>query len=166
MVGPNCMGVLNSSESVSMNGTFSPVLPPYGDIAFASQSGAMGMTILDYASEVGIGISQFVSLGNKADVGGNDLIASRVSVRHAGLRAWLGRRHGRENPSWLLRLDGRPPVPGQQPVTRAHSRRSIWLPTHCSVSAGSSEPIRSSNYLMQPSLSAGPRFRKEIESPF
>jgi len=75
MVGPNCMGVLNSSESVSMNGTFSPVLPPYGDIAFASQSGAMGMTILDYASEVGIGISQFVSLGNKADVGGNDLIA-------------------------------------------------------------------------------------------
>jgi acetyltransferase len=75
MVGPNCMGVLNSSESVSMNGTFSPVLPPHGNIAFASQSGAMGMTILDYASEVGIGISQFVSLGNKADVSGNDLIA-------------------------------------------------------------------------------------------
>jgi len=75
MVGPNCMGVLNSTESVSMNGTFSPVLPPHGDIAFASQSGAMGMTILDYASEVGIGISQFVSLGNKADVSGNDLIA-------------------------------------------------------------------------------------------
>jgi len=75
MVGPNCMGVLNSTDSVSMNGTFSPVLPPYGDIAFASQSGAMGMTILDYASEVGIGISQFVSLGNKADVSGNDLIA-------------------------------------------------------------------------------------------
>lgn len=74
MVGPNCMGVLNTSESVSMNGTFSPVLPPHGDIAFASQSGAMGMTILDYASEVGIGISQFVSLGNKADVSGNDLI--------------------------------------------------------------------------------------------
>ena len=75
MVGPNCMGVLNTTESVSMNGTFSPVLPPHGKIAFASQSGAMGMTILDYASEVGIGISQFVSLGNKADVSGNDLIA-------------------------------------------------------------------------------------------
>lgn len=75
MVGPNCMGVLNSSDSVSMNGTFSPVLPPHGDIAFASQSGAMGMTILDYASEYGIGISQFVSLGNKADVSGNDLIS-------------------------------------------------------------------------------------------
>jgi len=75
MVGPNCMGVLNSTESVSMNGTFSPVLPPHGDLAFASQSGAMGMTILDYASEYGIGISQFVSLGNKADVSGNDLIA-------------------------------------------------------------------------------------------
>ena len=74
MVGPNCMGVLNTAEAVSMNGTFSSVLPPHGHIAFASQSGAMGMTILDYASEYGIGISQFVSLGNKADVSGNDLI--------------------------------------------------------------------------------------------
>lgn len=74
MVGPNCMGVMNTSPSVSMNGTFAPAMPPHGAIAFMSQSGAMGMTILDYAMEYGIGISQFVSMGNKADVSGNDLI--------------------------------------------------------------------------------------------
>ena len=49
-------------------------MPPIGPIAFMSQSGAMGMTILDYAREYGIGISQFVSIGNKTDVSGNDLI--------------------------------------------------------------------------------------------
>ena len=74
MVGPNCMGVMNTSPAVSMNATFAPVMPPHGRIAFMSQSGAMGMTILDYAMEYGIGISQFVSIGNKADVSGNDLI--------------------------------------------------------------------------------------------
>jgi acetate---CoA ligase (ADP-forming) len=74
MVGPNCMGVMNTSPSVSMNATFAPAMPPNGRIAFMSQSGAMGMTILDYAMEYGIGISQFVSMGNKTDVSGNDLI--------------------------------------------------------------------------------------------
>ncbi len=73
MVGPNCMGVLNTSASVSMNGTFAPFMPPAGPIAFMSQSGAMGMTILDYATEYGIGISQFVSVGNKTDISGNAL---------------------------------------------------------------------------------------------
>ncbi len=74
MVGPNCMGLMNTSPAVSMNATFAPAMPPNGPIAFMSQSGAMGMTILDYAMEYGIGISQFVSMGNKADVSGNDLI--------------------------------------------------------------------------------------------
>ncbi len=74
MVGPNCMGVLNSNPAVSMNGTFAPGLPPYGKVGFVSQSGAMGLSVLDYASEFGIGISQFVSVGNKPDVSGNDLL--------------------------------------------------------------------------------------------
>jgi len=74
LVGPNCMGVLNTAPGVSMNATFAPTMPPAGPVAFMSQSGAMGVTILDYAAEYGIGISQFVSAGNKADVSGNDLI--------------------------------------------------------------------------------------------
>ncbi len=74
MVGPNCMGVLNAAPDVSMNATFAPSMPPFGHAAFVSQSGAMGLSVLDYAKEYGIGISQFVSMGNKPDVSGNDLL--------------------------------------------------------------------------------------------
>ena len=75
MIGPNCMGVLNTDPEISMNGTFAPTMPPRGRVGFVSQSGAMGLSVLDYAKEYGIGISQFVSVGNKADVSGNDLLA-------------------------------------------------------------------------------------------
>jgi acetyl coenzyme A synthetase (ADP forming)-like protein len=74
MVGPNCMGLLNTASSVRLNGTFAPVYPPAGNVAMSSQSGALGIAILDYATRNNIGISQFVSVGNKADVSGNDLI--------------------------------------------------------------------------------------------
>lgn len=74
MVGPNCMGVLNADPSISMNATFAPTMPPYGHVAFVSQSGALGVSVLDYAKEYGIGIAQFVSMGNKPDVSGNDLL--------------------------------------------------------------------------------------------
>jgi len=74
MVGPNCMGLLNTAPSVRLNGTFAPVYPPAGNVAMSSQSGALGIAILDYATRNNIGISQFVSVGNKADVSGNDLI--------------------------------------------------------------------------------------------
>lgn len=74
MIGPNCMGVLNTEPSISMNATFAPTMPPRGRVGFVSQSGAMGLSVLDYAREYGIGISQFVSVGNKADVSGNDLL--------------------------------------------------------------------------------------------
>ncbi|MGH7521576.1 MAG: acetate--CoA ligase family protein, partial [Gemmatimonadales bacterium] len=74
MVGPNCMGVLNTDPAVSMNATFAPAMPPHGHAAFVSQSGALGVSVLDHAAEYGIGISQFVSVGNKPDVSGNDLL--------------------------------------------------------------------------------------------
>ncbi len=64
MVGPNCMGVINADPAVSMNATFARGMPPFGHAAFVSQSGAMGVSVLDYAREYGIGISQFVSVGN------------------------------------------------------------------------------------------------------
>lgn len=74
MVGPNCMGVLNTDPGISMNATFAPSMPPRGSFAFMSQSGALGLSVLDYAQDYGIGIAQFVSVGNKADVSGNDLL--------------------------------------------------------------------------------------------
>ena len=74
LLGPNCLGVLNTDPKVSLNGTFAPIAPPAGRVAFSSQSGALGLAILDYARKLNLGISQFVSVGNKADVSGNDLI--------------------------------------------------------------------------------------------
>ena len=74
MVGPNCMGVLNGDPAVSMNATFAPVMPPFGPVGFVSQSGALGLNVLDYAKEYGVGIAQFVSVGNKPDVSGNDVL--------------------------------------------------------------------------------------------
>ena len=73
-IGPNCMGLLNTDPQVLLNATFSPIYPPPGNVAMSTQSGALGLAILDYAKKLNIGISSFVSVGNKADVSGNDLL--------------------------------------------------------------------------------------------
>jgi acetyl coenzyme A synthetase (ADP forming)-like protein len=74
LIGPNCMGLLNTDPAVRLNATFSPVYPPVGNVAMSTQSGALGLAILDYARRLNIGISSFVSVGNKTDVSSNDLI--------------------------------------------------------------------------------------------
>jgi acetate---CoA ligase (ADP-forming) len=68
------MGVINTSPAVRMNATFAPFVPTAGRIAFSSQSGALGIELLGQTAELGLGISTFVSVGNKADVSGNDLL--------------------------------------------------------------------------------------------
>jgi acetyl coenzyme A synthetase (ADP forming)-like protein len=75
MVGPNCMGILNTDPGVSLNGTFAPHWPPVGNVGMLTQSGALGLAILDYARQLNVGLSTFVSVGNKADVSGNDLLS-------------------------------------------------------------------------------------------
>jgi len=65
LVGPNCMGVINTDPAVRLNATFSQVYPPRGNVAFLSQSGAMGLVILEYANSLNMGISTFVSVGNR-----------------------------------------------------------------------------------------------------
>jgi acetyl coenzyme A synthetase (ADP forming)-like protein len=74
LVGPNCMGVINTSPDIRMQGTFASVFPLPGNIAMSTQSGALGLAILQFARRMNIGFSTFVSVGNKADVSGNDLI--------------------------------------------------------------------------------------------
>ena len=75
MVGPNCMGVLNTDPAVSMNATFVPPWPPAGNIGMMSQSGALGYALLHRMQALNLGMSTFISVGNKADVSGNDLLA-------------------------------------------------------------------------------------------
>jgi acyl-CoA synthetase (NDP forming) len=60
---------------VSLDATFAPTFPPAGNVGMLSQSGALGVAVLDYARALDIGISTFVSVGNKADVSGNNLLA-------------------------------------------------------------------------------------------
>jgi acyl-CoA synthetase (NDP forming) len=72
LVGPNCLGVANTA--VGLDATFAPTPPRPGRVAFQSQSGAIGIALLARAASMGIGISSFVSVGNKADVSGNDLL--------------------------------------------------------------------------------------------
>jgi acetyl coenzyme A synthetase (ADP forming)-like protein len=75
LVGPNCLGVISTAPETRLDATFAPTYPPEGTVAVASQSGALGVAMLDYAAELGVGVSEFVSLGNKADLGAEDLLA-------------------------------------------------------------------------------------------
>jgi acyl-CoA synthetase (NDP forming)/GNAT superfamily N-acetyltransferase len=75
VVGPNCIGVINTDPYVRLNATFAPNSPTPGHLAVATQSGAVGVAILDSVEQSGVGISTFVSLGNKLDVSTNDLLS-------------------------------------------------------------------------------------------
>jgi acetate---CoA ligase (ADP-forming) len=74
LIGPNCLGVINTNPGVRLDATFGPTLPRRGRVGFGSQSGALGLAIVDYANDLGLGLSTFVSMGNKADMSGNDLL--------------------------------------------------------------------------------------------
>jgi acetyl coenzyme A synthetase (ADP forming)-like protein len=74
ILGPNCLGVLNTAPDISLNATFAEMFPKPGPVSFLSQSGALGAVILDLASRRNIGFSSFVSVGNKCDLSGNDLL--------------------------------------------------------------------------------------------
>jgi acetyl coenzyme A synthetase (ADP forming)-like protein len=74
LIGPNCMGIANTNPGVLLDATFAPGTPPRGRVGFSSQSGALGLAIMEFAGSLGLGISTFVSVGNKADISGNDLL--------------------------------------------------------------------------------------------
>jgi len=67
-IGPNCLGILNSDPAVMLNASFARTMSKRGNIAFISQSGALGTAVLDYAKGANIGFSKFISTGNKAAV--------------------------------------------------------------------------------------------------
>lgn len=74
MIGPNCLGLLNTDPAVRLNASFAPEFPAAGNVAFASQSGALGLAVIKLAQQRNLGLSSFVSVGNKADISGNDLL--------------------------------------------------------------------------------------------
>ncbi len=74
LIGPNALGVINTAADVSLNASLSPIMPPRGRAGFFCQSGALGSAILEKVRGRGLGLSTFVSAGNRADVSGNDLL--------------------------------------------------------------------------------------------
>jgi acyl-CoA synthetase (NDP forming)/RimJ/RimL family protein N-acetyltransferase len=74
LIGPNCMGVLSTSPNARLNASLMPDLPLPGKIGFLSQSGSLGLAVMEHARAVGVGFSGFVSVGNNADISGNDLL--------------------------------------------------------------------------------------------
>lgn len=75
LIGPNCLGIINTDPQVSLNASFARRMPLRGNIALISQSGAVGVAALEYAQAEKIGLSKFISVGNKADLNENDLLA-------------------------------------------------------------------------------------------
>jgi acyl-CoA synthetase (NDP forming)/RimJ/RimL family protein N-acetyltransferase len=82
VVGPNCLGILNTDPAVRLHGTFVPVAPLRGRVALLSESGMVGAAIIDRARDEGVGLSSFVALGNRADVSGNDLLQYWADDEH------------------------------------------------------------------------------------
>jgi acetyl coenzyme A synthetase (ADP forming)-like protein len=120
LIGPNCMGVLNTDPAVCLDATFAPFFPPAGNVGFLSQSGALGLAVLDYARALHIGISSFVSVGNKADVSGNDLLAYWKDDPRTDVIALYLESFG--NPRRFARLA--PEVARHKPIVAVKSGRS------------------------------------------
>jgi acyl-CoA synthetase (NDP forming)/GNAT superfamily N-acetyltransferase len=121
LIGPNCMGIANAAEAVSLNATFCQTIPPAGGIGLMSQSGAVGIAALDYATRSGIGISSFVSAGNKPDVSGNDLLCAWENDDATRVCALYLESFG--NPRKFSRIAAR--VGRHKPVVAVKSGRTI-----------------------------------------
>lgn len=120
MVGPNCLGLINTNPEVRLNATFAPQAVARGRLAMSSQSGALGLAILSCAEDFGIGFSSFVSVGNKADVSGNDLLQYWEDDDDTGLILLYLESFG--NPRRFARLA--PRVARKKPILAVKSGRT------------------------------------------
>jgi acyl-CoA synthetase (NDP forming)/GNAT superfamily N-acetyltransferase len=74
LVGPNSMGIINPDPAVRLNATFGGIAPDHGRVGLLSQSGALGVALIDHANRAGLGLADFIAIGNKADLSGNDFL--------------------------------------------------------------------------------------------
>ncbi|HEV7206436.1 MAG TPA: GNAT family N-acetyltransferase [Jatrophihabitans sp.] len=123
VVGPNCLGIVNTDPAVQLNASLAPLPPLAGRAGFFCQSGALGVAVLGEASRRGLGVSSFVSAGNRADVSGNDLLQFwetdpntdvvlmyLESFGNPRKFARLARRLGRSKPIIAVKSGGAGPV--------------------------------------------------------
>jgi len=121
LIGPNCMGIINTDPNNRLNATFAPRTPPPGRVAFSSQSGGLGLAIIEYANRIGLGLSTFVSAGNKADISGNDLLNYWESDPNTGVILFYLESFG--NPRRFSQIARR--VARTKPIVAVKSGRSL-----------------------------------------
>jgi acetyl coenzyme A synthetase (ADP forming)-like protein len=120
MIGPNCLGLLNNAPGVRLNATFAPGSPRLGRIGFLSQSGGLGIAMIEGAGQLGLGLSSFVSVGDKADISGNDLLQYWEQDRHTDVILLYLESFG--NPRRFSRIARR--VGASKPIVAVKSGRS------------------------------------------
>lgn len=121
LLGPNCLGLASTAPDVRMNASFSPVAPTNGNVALASQSGAVGVMLLERIAEADLGVSAFVSMGNKADVSSNDLLCAWEDDPRTAVVALYLESFG--NPRKFARIARR--VARKKPVVALKSGTSV-----------------------------------------
>jgi acetate---CoA ligase (ADP-forming) len=120
LVGPNCLGVINTDPHIRLHASFASLFPPSGSLAMASQSGALGLVVLEHARRMNLGFSTFISVGNKLDVSGNDLIQYWSNDPRTGAILLYLESFG--NPQRFSRLARR--VSRRKPIIAVKSGRS------------------------------------------
>ncbi len=123
VVGPNCLGLVNTDPAVSLNASLAPRVPGRGRMGFFAQSGALGVMLLERASNRGIGLSSFVSAGNRADVSGNDML--QYWATDPGTEVVLLHLESFGNPRKFARLARR--VGRDKPVVAVKSGRHVGM---------------------------------------
>ena len=123
VVGPNCLGIVNTDPAVRLNASLAPRVPGRGRVGFFAQSGALGSALLGQARNRNIGLSSFVSAGNRADVSGNDLL--QYWATDPGTEVVLLHLESFGNPRKFARLARR--VGRTKPVVAVKSGRHVRM---------------------------------------
>ncbi|MDS1272374.1 GNAT family N-acetyltransferase [Lipingzhangella sp. LS1_29] len=176
LVGPNCFGMGNTEEGIRLDATFGATHPVHGSAGVVVQSGGVGITVLDHLSRLGVGISSFVSLGDKVDVSGNDLLmwwdadeATRLGVLYLESFgnprkfSWLARQVGRRIP--LLTVAAGQSEPGQRAAashtaaaaTSARTTRALFHQAGIVTTRDLGELVGTAALLAHQPLPQGPR---------
>ncbi len=121
LIGPNCMGILSTDPEVSLNAQFSPFSPKRGNVSFLSQSGALGIAVIQELNSLGLGLSSFISVGNKADISGNDLLQYWEDDRMTDVILMYLESFG--NPRKFSRIARK--VSGKKPIIVVKSGRTL-----------------------------------------
>ena len=105
IIGPNCLGIVNTSNQVSLNANFAFSMPQAGSVALISQSGAIGIAALDYAHQHHLGLSKFVSIGNKAVIDESDILEYLIEDKETQIIAMYV--EDIENPARFIEIANR-----------------------------------------------------------